>query len=79
MLYSIHLNLSGLRENVVDTLRDRFKASAGTIPVYLHFDTPSQQKVQVLVGEDLFVRPNQELIKDMENILGPDRLSFVLQ
>lgn len=75
----IHLNLSGVRQNVIETLKDKFSLNSGNVPIYLHFDTPSKQRIQVLVGEELFVRPGQELMKDIEDILGPERLSFVLQ
>ncbi|PIQ88777.1 MAG: DNA polymerase III subunit alpha [Candidatus Omnitrophica bacterium CG11_big_fil_rev_8_21_14_0_20_42_13] len=76
---AIHLNLSGVRENVVDTLKDKFRANSGRVPVYLHFETPAKQRIQVLVSEELFVQPRHELIKDIENILGVDRFSFILQ
>jgi DNA polymerase-3 subunit alpha len=79
LLEAIHLNLSGVRENVVETLKDKFALNSGNIPVYLHFDTPSKHRIQVIVGEELFVRPDQKLIKDIEDIIGPDKLSFVLQ
>ena len=79
LINAIHLNMSGVRENVLETLKDRFRANAGKVPVYLHFNTPSKQRIQVLVGDELFVRPRQELIKDIENILGIDKFSFVLQ
>ena len=79
LINAIHLNLSGLRENVLETLKDKFSRNAGKVPVYLHFDTPSRHRIQVLVGEEFFVRPGHELIKDIEDILGVDRLSFVLQ
>lgn len=79
LINTIHLNLSGVRENVIETLKDKFSANSGNIPIYLHFDTSSKQRIHVLVGEELFVRPGEELIRDIENILGPERLSFILQ
>lgn len=79
LINAIHLNLSSARENVLETLKDKFCANSGNVPVYLHFDTSSRHRVQVLVGDELFVRPRFELIKDIEELLGADNLSFIMQ
>jgi hypothetical protein len=72
------INLSGLRENVFETLKELLAASRGNIPIYLNLDTPSKSRVQLVVGEGFYVTPSEKLIKDIEDLLGEERLSLTL-
>jgi DNA polymerase-3 subunit alpha len=78
LITSININLSGLRENLFESLKELLATSRGRVPIYLHLDTPSRARVQVVVGDALYVEPNEKLIQDIEALLGDDRLSVVL-
>ena len=78
LISSLSINLSGLRENVFESLKEVLAASNGNIPIYLHLDSHNKSKVQVVVGEGLYVNPSEKLIHDIESLLGEERLSVVI-
>ncbi|HTY44544.1 MAG TPA: DNA polymerase III subunit alpha, partial [Patescibacteria group bacterium] len=78
LITGLNINLSGLRENLFESLKELLATSHGRIPIYLHLDTPSRSRVQVVVGDGLYVEPNEKLIQDIEALLGEDRLTVVL-
>jgi DNA polymerase-3 subunit alpha len=78
LITAMSINLSGLRENVFETLKELLAASRGNIPIYLNLDTPAKSRVQLVVGEGFYVSPSEKLIKDIEDLLGEERLSLVV-
>ncbi|MGE5307602.1 MAG: DNA polymerase III subunit alpha [Deltaproteobacteria bacterium] len=76
IIQTVELDLSGLRENVFETLKELLHSSPGQIPVYLHFDTPTRSRVQLLVGSELFVQPSEKLIEDIDRLLGHQRVTL---
>ena len=78
LISGMSIDLSGVRENLFETLKSLLTASPGKTPVYLHLDNASRQRVQVVVGNGLFVQPNEKLIGDIESLLGQNRLSLVI-
>ena len=78
LITGVNVNLSGIRENVFESLKELLAAYPGQTPIYLHLDSPSKSRVQVVVGNGLFVQPNEKLIADIEGLLGEDRLSLVI-
>lgn len=78
LISGVKIDLSGVRENVFDSLKEILSASRGSVPIYLHLDTPAKSKVQVIVGDGLYVQPSEKLIQDIESLLGEERLSLVL-
>jgi len=75
---AVSINLSGIRENVFESLKQLLGTSPGKVPIYLHLDSPAKSKVQVVVGNGLFVQPNEKLIADIDSLLGSERLSLVV-
>ena len=73
-----NINISGIRENLFESLKEMLSASPGKVPIYLHLDTPTKSRIHMVVGEGLYVEPKEELIKDIDLLLGADRLSLVL-
>ncbi|MFH0827683.1 MAG: hypothetical protein V1919_00785, partial [Candidatus Omnitrophota bacterium] len=53
-----------------DSLKKLLSSSPGLIPVYLHLNTPNKSRVQVLVGQELFIDPQEKLIQEIEDLLG---------
>jgi DNA polymerase III subunit alpha len=78
LITGMSINLSGLRENVFESLKDLLAASRGNIPIYLNLDTPAKSRVQLVVGESFYVTPSEKLIKDIEDLLGEERLSLAV-
>ncbi|MFA5096978.1 MAG: DNA polymerase III subunit alpha, partial [Candidatus Omnitrophota bacterium] len=78
LITAMSINLSGLRENVFESLKTILAASRGNIPVYLNLDTPQKSRVQVVVGESYYVTPSEKLIKDIEELLGEERLALTV-
>jgi len=78
MITAINIDLSGLRENILAALKDKLALSPGSVPVYLHLETQPNQKLKVLVSQDLFVRPRAELFNEIEELLGEERFILTL-
>jgi len=78
LITAMNINLSGLRENLFESLKELLASASGKVPIYLHLDTPSKSRVQLVVGEGLYVSPSEELINNIESLLGEDRLSLVI-
>jgi len=78
IISSVNINLSGLRENLFESLKELLSSCPGQTPVYLHLDTPAKSRIQLIVGNELFIQPSEKLIQDIENLLGEDRLSLAI-
>ncbi len=78
LVTAMKINLSGVRENIFESLKELLAASHGNIPIYLHLDTPTKSRIQLVVGEGLYVSASEKLIQDIENLLGEERLSLVI-
>lgn len=78
LISAFNINLSGIRENLFESLKELLSTSPGSVPVYLHLDTPHKSKVQLVVDERLYVLPSEKLIRDIENLLGGERLTLTI-
>ncbi len=78
MISGININLSGLRENIFESLKELLTASPGRIPVYLHLDTASRSRVQVIVGDGLYIDPNENVIHQISSLIGEERLTLTV-
>jgi len=74
----IDINIAGIRENLLNSLKEKLVQNSGQIPVYLHMDIPHRARYQILVGDELHVQPNQSLIQDIETLLGEERFSLTI-
>ena len=75
---AINIDISGIRENLFESLKLRLSNSLGKVPIYLHLDTLTRSRVKLVVGQEFYVKPNEELIDDIESLLGEGRVSLVL-
>jgi len=75
---AINVNLSTLGESGLKDLKKRLLGFPGNIPVYLTLNTNSHKSVQILVGEDLYVTPNENLMNDIKELLGQESFSVTL-
>jgi DNA polymerase-3 subunit alpha len=78
MITAMNINLSGVRENIFESLKELLASARGDIPIYMHLDTPQKSRVQLVVGENLYVKPSEKLIQDIEDLLGAEKLSLVV-
>jgi len=78
LITAMSINLSGIRENIFESLKTLLGDYRGNIPVYLRLDTPAKSRVQLIVGENLYVSPTEKLIQDLDELLGEERLSLVI-
>ena len=78
MITSINIDLGGLKENILVALKEKLALSPGNVPVYLHIDTQSNQRLRILVSQDLFVQPRAELFNEIEELLGEERFLLTL-
>ncbi|MDP2937831.1 MAG: DNA polymerase III subunit alpha, partial [Candidatus Omnitrophota bacterium] len=78
LITSVNINLSGIRENLFETLKELLIHYPGRIPIYLHLDTPAKSRVHLVVGEGFYVLPSEKLLQDIESLLGEDRVSLVM-
>jgi hypothetical protein len=78
LITGVNINLSGVRENIFESLKVLLASCHGNVPIYLHLDTPTKARTHIVVGENLYVSPSERLIQDIENLLGEERLSLVV-
>lgn len=78
LITGLKINLSGVRENIFESLKELLASYRGNTPIYLHLDTPAKSRVQLVVGEGLYVSASEKLIEDLENLLGEERLVLVI-
>jgi len=85
LITAMSINLSGIKENIFETLKAMLSEHKGNVPIYLRLDTGSvgrqtsaKSRVQMVVGENLYVLPSEKLIQELDELLGEDRLSLVL-
>ncbi|MFH1641010.1 MAG: DNA polymerase III subunit alpha [Candidatus Omnitrophota bacterium] len=78
LVTTINIILSGVRENLFESLKELLSSYPGKIPVYLHLDTHVKSKVHLVVGEGLYVSPSEKLIEDIENLLGEGKLTLTI-
>jgi len=78
LITAMNINLSGIRENIFETLKTLLSDYRGNIPVYLRLDTPAKSRVQLVVGEGLYVNPTEKLITELDELLGEEKLSLVV-
>ncbi len=78
LITNISINLSGIQENIFISLKDLLENNRGNVPIYLQLGSPAKSRVKMVVGDGLYIEPNEKLILDIENLLGQERLSVVI-
>jgi len=75
---SINVELSGVNKENLNRLKEKLALYPGKVPVYLSLDTKVFKSVQILVGEDLHVAPNEVLISEIKELVGTGNFSLTL-
>ena len=78
LISGLNINLSGIPESLFESLKSLLASSRGTIPIYLHVHTPAKSRMQLVVGEGFYIAPSEQLIQDIEGLLGRERVSLII-
>ncbi|MBU3958231.1 MAG: DNA polymerase III subunit alpha, partial [Candidatus Omnitrophica bacterium] len=78
LITALNINISGIRENLFESLKGLLASCPGNIPIYLHLDTPTKSRIQVVVEQGLFVLPSEKLIRDIEGLIGEEKISLAI-
>jgi len=76
LIKNISVDLSGMDEKAMEVLKERLLRFPGKIPVNLHLNTNAHKRVQILVGESLYVQPSETLIDSLKEIIGEGKITF---
>lgn len=72
----ISLFTTGLEEETLAKIKDILNRHRGSIPVYLGFQSPDSQKVQLEVNPEYYTEPCEKLISELEAVLGEGVVSL---
>jgi DNA polymerase-3 subunit alpha len=72
----IRLNATGMTQDDLVKVRDILARHKGTIPVYLRLQNPTKKESLISVGRDIRVNPNEQLIGEIESLLGAGAVSL---
>lgn len=75
---TINVDLATVGQEKLKDLKERLSHSPGKVPVYLRLNANSQKSVQILVGEDLYVTPNEDLMNEIKELIGDGNFSLTL-
>jgi DNA polymerase-3 subunit alpha len=72
----IRLSATGLTQDDLLKVKDILLRYQGDIPVYLRLQNPTRKDSLISVGRDLRVNPNDQLISEIESVLGAGTVSL---
>lgn len=75
---TINVDLATVDQERLKILKEKLLSFPGKVPVYLHLDTVSHKSVKILVGEDLYVNANEELMNGIKEVVGEGNFSLTL-
>jgi DNA polymerase-3 subunit alpha len=73
----IKLSVTGLEEIMLKRIRNVIEKFKGKTPVFIDLISPEGHKIRLSTMEKLFVRPNDDLIKEIEAIAGAGNIKFL--
>jgi hypothetical protein len=72
----IRLSATGLTQEDLLRVKDILLRYRGAIPVYLRLQNPTRKESLISVGRALLVSPSDQLIGEIESVLGPGAVSL---
>jgi DNA polymerase-3 subunit alpha len=73
---SIDIFSIGMENEILERLKDAFKKYKGDTPVYLNVSTKKNGSCRILIDRELFVRPTNEMVGEIEELVGRDHIKF---
>ena len=78
MIKSVQVDLSHATQAGFEKLKEKLSRFPGKVPVFVQLDTNNYKKVQILVGEDLYVTPSEVLMEEIKILVGENNFSLTL-
>jgi DNA polymerase-3 subunit alpha len=75
---AIKIDLRNADSKQMEDLKKKFRSYPGEIPVYLLLNTSAKKNVEIVVGRNLHVRPNENLFNDIKTLIGEENLRVIL-
>ena len=75
---AINLDLTEVGERDLSDLKKKLASFPGKVPVYLRLNTKTHKSVEILVGEDLYVAPNEQLMNEIKDFVGDEKFKVTL-
>ncbi|OGX39220.1 MAG: DNA polymerase III subunit alpha [Omnitrophica WOR_2 bacterium RIFCSPHIGHO2_02_FULL_52_10] len=75
---AINLDLTEVGERDLSDLKKKLASFPGKVPVYLRLNTKTHKSVEILVGEDLYVAPNEQLMNEIKEFVGEEKFKVTL-
>jgi DNA polymerase III subunit alpha len=72
----IKLSATGLTQDDLLKVKDILLRYKGDIPVYLRLQNPTRKESLISVGREIRVSPNDQLISEIESVLGSGAVSL---
>ncbi len=72
----ITFNATGLTQDDLLKVKDILLRYKGDIPVYLRLQNPTRKESLISVGHEIRVKPNDQLIREIESVLGAGAVSL---
>lgn len=73
---SINIASTGLEKNTLDAIKRILSNYRGSTPVFLSIVTPDEKVVDIQASDDFYVKPDDNMLKELEGLLGEDAISL---
>jgi len=73
----IRMTTTGLEERMMKKVKTVISKFRGKTPVFIDFISPEGRKVRLSTSKELFVYPTDELISDLEGVVGAGNVKFL--
>ncbi len=73
---SVAILSHGTEKSILEALRAIFERYKGAVPVYLNVSTKKNGSYRILVDKDLYVSPTNEMVAELEEVVGRDNIKF---
>ncbi len=73
---SVRLLSTGEEENIFNKLKEVLLKHRGNIPVYLNLSTVQNRSYNILIDKAFFVDPSDELMRELEEIVGKGQIDI---
>ncbi|MGB3112066.1 MAG: DNA polymerase III subunit alpha [Candidatus Omnitrophota bacterium] len=73
----VKLSTTGLEEKTMERIKKVMQRHKGKIPVFVDIVSPGGRRIRLSTDKDLGVYPSDELVAEVEEIVGPGNIKFV--
>ena len=76
-LVLVKLSTTGLEEKTMERIKKVMQRHKGKIPVFVDILSPGGRRIRLSTDKELGVYPSDELVAEVEEIVGPGNIKFV--